>query len=939
MGNTNAKESRSGDAGPSSSHRHHRTSLAPAFDPSATSNDRPASSHRSRNRASRNDLGTLLGIGQSSSSSASRPDPSYERRETKQEREARRLERERVQRVKERERSIREEHVDGGYLVTMGVYVGPEDYSKPVVRQLQIERKVAPFWRGLNDFDEQWAEHQIIAAARGLPIPPADQTPPDELVPRPLSSSASPSASTQNLNNLTVPMGPRTQSVASDRSASNVGSALPSPTGPGNKSSASPFKPRTKALAAALSLGSRNGSSAELAPREINLPNDPFVNGQPLEVFLYKEGSECPICFLYYPPYLNHTRCCDQAICSECFVQIKRPDPHFPEGHGDGEQAEPAPNPEEQSGLLISEPAQCPYCQQTEFGVTYDPPPFRRGLTYAIPPGGVGTMSTAMSSSSSLNSAALSPTPMSPPPSGTGGGRRRTQSLSANAPNVITTDRVRPDWATKLAAQRNHQARRAAAATALHTAAFLMGDSGTRSFGRMSRFSRRNTNSESNNTADGNAGAAAAAAGASAGASSGPEPGPRNSSGRGLLAGPTNDRRQSHMENLENMMLAEAIRLSLAAEEERKRKAEKEEKKDAKRREKEERKAAKAAAKGHPYSGSGQSSTNGSTLSLPGLGAIGRRRGNSAASNLRMEATTANAMASTGNSSGAVNSTPASEATAKGKGVDRGPAQTSSESEIGRANVDALHPEKAPTSTPAPPPTSAPRPVPSPHQHAGPSHLRQMSNASSGSSLPDSQSGSYQNQPFLQEDPHASGVSLAGRSDASDEGGAGRSGENEHDDTSSTEPLFNYRSLAQMVGVEMDGVNAGRRLSQIGESHAEDDANVTIPSETQGDDKRDSIHEASAEHTEDVSSPPQTEEDDNDKMSKSVATLTPEMMSAGKDAAEAGGTEVAQSSGPVNTPQLMVTPETPVPDDDGAESKQLGFQGTRTVEIPGEMTH
>ncbi|KAK7727273.1 SNF1-interacting protein [Diaporthe eres] len=871
----------------------------------------------------------------STSSSSSRPDPSYERRETKQEREARRLERERIQRVKERERSIREEHVDGGYLVTMGVYVGPEDYSKQMVRQLQIERKVAPFWRGLNDFDDQWAEHQIIAAARGLPIPPAGQTPPDELIPRPLSSSASPSTSTQNLNSLTVPMGPRTQSAASDRSASNVGSALPSPTGPSAKSSASPFKPRTKALAAALSLGSRNGSSAELAPREINLPNDPFVNGQPLEVFLYKEGTECPICFLYYPPYLNHTRCCDQAICSECFVQIKRPDPHFPEGHGDGEQEESSPNPEEQSGLLVSEPAQCPYCQQTEFGVTYDPPPFRRGLTYAISPAGLGTMSTAMSSSSSLNSA-LSPTPMtSPPPSGAGGARRRTQSLSANAPNVITTDRVRPDWATKLAAQRNHQARRAAAATALHTAAFLMGDSGSRPFSRMSRFSRRNTNNESNNAADGNAGAGAAS-GAASGTPSGPEPGPRASSGRGLLSGPTNDRRQSHMENLENMMLAEAIRLSLAAEEDRKRKAEKEEKKDAKRKEKEERKAAKAAAKGHPYSGSGQSSTNGSTLSLPGLGAIGRRRGNSAASNLRMEATTANAMASSGNSSSAVNATSATETGDKGKGVDRGPAQTSPETEVGRANVDAVHPDKVPTSTPAPPPTSAPRPVPSPHQHAGPSHLRQMSNASSGSSQPDSQPGSYQNQSYLQEDPHASGVSLAGKSDVSDEGGAGRSGENEHDETTSTEPMFNYRSLAQMVGVEMDGINAGRRLSQIGESHAEDEASAAVPTE----DKRDSIHEASAEHAEDASPEPKAEEDDTDKMSKSVATLTQEMMNAGHDGTQdANGAAATQSSGPVNTPHLMVTPETPVPDDDAAESKQLGFQGTRTVEIPGEMTH
>lgn len=66
-------------------------------------------------------------------------DPALEpRRETKQEREARRRERERAARIKERERSMKEEHVDGGYLVTQGVYVGPEDFNKAVVRQLMV---------------------------------------------------------------------------------------------------------------------------------------------------------------------------------------------------------------------------------------------------------------------------------------------------------------------------------------------------------------------------------------------------------------------------------------------------------------------------------------------------------------------------------------------------------------------------------------------------------------------------------------------------------------------------------------------------------------------------------------------------------------------------------------------------------------------------------
>lgn len=90
---------------------------------------------RSR-RASRPDIGIGLSFGGSSSSR--HQDAPFEHRETKQEKEARRLERERVARVKERDRSMKEEHVDGGYLVTMGIYTSSEDFSKPVVRQLQV---------------------------------------------------------------------------------------------------------------------------------------------------------------------------------------------------------------------------------------------------------------------------------------------------------------------------------------------------------------------------------------------------------------------------------------------------------------------------------------------------------------------------------------------------------------------------------------------------------------------------------------------------------------------------------------------------------------------------------------------------------------------------------------------------------------------------------
>ena len=86
-------------------------------------------------RGSRSDLSTLLGI-----RSGPVPDlPTLEtRRANKQEREARRLEAERAAREKERDRSMRDENVDGGYLVTQGVYTGSEDYNKGVVRQLMV---------------------------------------------------------------------------------------------------------------------------------------------------------------------------------------------------------------------------------------------------------------------------------------------------------------------------------------------------------------------------------------------------------------------------------------------------------------------------------------------------------------------------------------------------------------------------------------------------------------------------------------------------------------------------------------------------------------------------------------------------------------------------------------------------------------------------------
>lgn len=645
-------------------------------------------------------------------------------------------------------------------------------------------------------------------------------------------------------------MGARTLSASSDRNTSHPGSSIPSPTSPSLPKVTSSLKQPKKALAAALNL-SRNNSQPDIAPREINLPYDPFVNGQALEVFLYKQGEECPLCLMYYPPHLNRTRCCCQLICSECFVQIKRPDPHFPEHHVEGTGTEESQtNTEEQNERLVMEPARCPYCTQSDFGVTYEPPPFRRGLAYSFPPSSFGAMSAAMSSTSSVNSS-LSPTAAaSARPN-----RTRAQSLSANAPGVVTADRIRPDWASKLATALNHQRRRAAAADALHHAAFVMGNQESRTFfGRPSRFSRRAAGSHRGAESPGSS---------SMNAHDGAEDLP---SGHEPARSPSATRNGGHRErldaaHLESLMMAEAIRLSLADEDERRKKAEKAARKEAKKREKEERKAAKK--RGEIYSG-GSAST--SSLSL----GLGRRRGNSGTSNLRVDASVAAAtVLATSVLATTQRSAPGSP-TDKGKGVERGTNDQASSASAG---------------------SSSSLPILTPQIPRASSHLRQMSNASSiSSSGIDSMPGSYTGKSRGAEDPYGSALSLGGQSDQGD--------------SASPEPMFNFRSLAEVVGVSIDG-----------EGGQAEDSTQKHEGKLEG---RDEAHGECYEHVEHVAGLPGQETeiggDDRSPIKQIEINRYP---------------QAPEGESP---PDVVVTPDTPAPvDGDHEYSKQLGsFVTTET---------
>ncbi|MCJ1290302.1 SNF1-interacting protein [Xylographa carneopallida] len=819
MGNTSTKEQR--PLSPSSRNSHVRSVSSPQIatqQPPSVSEQEEARSYvvysSRQGRGSRSELSSLLGIGTGADRNGG---GSESRRETKQDRDARKLEKERIVREQERERSMREESVDGGYLVTQGVYTGIEDYNKAIVRQLmvcitlesrvqytddkKIERRIAPFWRGLNDHSSSWTENQLVAAARALPIPAPDEIPSDEPQ-RPFSTNDTDTrTSNLNINSLTVPISSRSPSYNSD-SSSNLSPTKPAFPLPSPSAASTLLRGRAKTLAT-LTTSSKNMPQTELVPREMNLPKDPFVNGQHIEAYLYKDASECPICFLYYPPYLNKTRCCDQAICSECFVQIKRPDPHPPE-HVDS-TAPPVPESEnlqaedlDPDASLVSEPAACPFCVQPEFGVTFDPPPFRRGMTYVNQIAGHSPAhaTSAMSSSSSLGS--FSGNGSFVPPSTMN--RRRTTSISANSPTVITTDRVRPDWASKLSTARAHAARRSAAATALHTAAYLMGGRNgspdTRSFGALGRRAmlRRGTGADS--PSGGNSSThlnmlalMAERYGVPATVRSDNES--TGETSPTIFGIPRGSSRRNRVDDLEDMMLMEAIRLSLASEEERRKREEKDAKKEAKKKNKEDKKAEKAARKAGVYPSSSNQST--ATLDSPQSGEFW-------SDNVKGKGVPPNHF---GRSSVPELSSTLSRSAPLGSSMD-----DTAQSHLERSRAQIM-------------PNDTLSASPYGNSNYKPSHLRTLSNvSSSASSIADSIAGIHNiggSHSSFEPSPSVSGLNIprAGLQETfisatPPGGGAGM------------EPMLNFRSLAAMIGNDENTED----LSQMGQRRCSDDEKV-----------------------------------------------------------------------------------------------------------------
>ncbi|KAI9638399.1 uncharacterized protein MKK02DRAFT_42787 [Dioszegia hungarica] len=259
------------------------------------------------------------------------------------------------------------------------------DYSKTVVTRLIMEAKLAPFYRGLEDYEEDWSLDDISKVV-------------DEVRAADLEGGVSNSV---------------TERMKEDKAQ------------PGGVGSVAKKMGINKAKAA-----------REREEREAVLDREKRA---------YLNATECPICFLNYPPNINTSRCCQQPLCTECFVQIKRGDATLTH--------------------LESDPACCPYCMETDFGVIYERPPTptstQRSMSSSAlatsPEGATSGFSQALSLGDD-DDADLSMGPgMAPKVQET----VRRKSVNAKDKQVVTIDEIRPDWEDKLNAVKAAAARKA----------------------------------------------------------------------------------------------------------------------------------------------------------------------------------------------------------------------------------------------------------------------------------------------------------------------------------------------------------------------------------------------------------------------------------------------------------------------------------------------
>lgn len=82
-----------------------------------------------------------------------------------------------------------DDSVDYGQLVPQGVYTGQRDWNQSITAQLIIARRLAPFYRPLEDYEDNWDDDRILAARKPLPDADGEQQAQPPPPPPPTASS------------------------------------------------------------------------------------------------------------------------------------------------------------------------------------------------------------------------------------------------------------------------------------------------------------------------------------------------------------------------------------------------------------------------------------------------------------------------------------------------------------------------------------------------------------------------------------------------------------------------------------------------------------------------------------------------------------------------------------------------------------------------------
>ncbi|TPX46636.1 hypothetical protein SeMB42_g02313 [Synchytrium endobioticum] len=327
--------------------------------------------------------------------------------------------------------------IDGGQLIPLSALY-QENYDPKIVRKLIMERRIAPFYTGLPDPpDQDLSESHSNFSSSPIATPFSTASIPNN----PHDAATRPTTWTTTL--------------ASQSQARNAATAIDSTAHTSvrlvstSTSSVSDLKANKRSTS--FSTPALN-STIDTAYYDIGSHSPPLLE-------LYAGAIECPICFLYYPKTINYTRCCEKPLCTECFLQIRRPETNF-------------------------EPATCPYCVEPHFGIVYKPP-----SSYIVSGKAINTINVRPSSPTAHTSDHISLLPSRAPTSSllstgsmspsqvsilertlreddrVGNDKGKTaikrQSYSFRHQAVVTSDEIRPDWKQR----QQEAAMRAAAST------------------------------------------------------------------------------------------------------------------------------------------------------------------------------------------------------------------------------------------------------------------------------------------------------------------------------------------------------------------------------------------------------------------------------------------------------------------------------------------